>query len=101
VPGGDLGAIARLLHLDYEPPATLTPSQLHERFLFVLEAAARYFRQATFEGLSVKSPDRDRSFRELGRHIALIPMAFLTAYDIGVFDRDLFQERDVPVSLSG
>jgi hypothetical protein len=101
VPGADLGAIALLLDLDYEAPATLTPAQLYERFLFVLEAAARYFRQAPFEGLSVKSPDRDRSFRELGRHIALIPMAFLTAYDLGIFDRNTFQERDVPVTLTG
>jgi len=101
VPGADLGAIARLLKLDYDPPATLTPAQLYERFVFVLEAAARYFRQATFEGLSVKSPDRDRSFRELGWHITLIPKAFLTAYDTGEFNRDLFQERDVPTSLSG
>ena len=101
VPGGDLGAIARLLGLDYEPPATLTPSQLHERFVFVLEAAARYFRQATFDGLSVKSPDRDRSFRELAWHITLIPTAFLTAYDVDEFDRELFQERDVPTSLTG
>jgi hypothetical protein len=101
VPGGDLGAIARLLSLDYDPPATLTPSQLHERFLFVLEAAARYFRQAPFEGLALKSPDRDRSFRELGWHITLIPKAFLSAYDAGLFDRDLFQERDVPATLTG
>jgi hypothetical protein len=101
VPGADLGAIARLLALDYVAPATLTPRQLFERFVLVLEAAARYLRQAPFDGLSVKSPDRDRSFRELARHIALIPAAFLTAYDTGEFDRDLFQERDVAASLSG
>jgi hypothetical protein len=101
VPGGDLEAIADLLSLDYTPPAMLTPSQLFERFMFVLDAAGRYFRQAPFEGLALKSPDRDRSFRELAMHITLIPTAFVTAYDTNEFPRTLFQEANVDPALSG
>jgi hypothetical protein len=101
VPGGDLEAIASLLSLEYTPPAMLTPSQLFERFMFVLDAAGRYFRQAPFEGLAVKSPDRDRSFRELAMHITLIPKAFVTAYDTDEFPRTLFQEENVDPGLSG
>jgi hypothetical protein len=101
VPGGDLEAIARLLSLDYTPPAMLTPSQLFERFMFVLDSAGRYFRQASFDGLALKSPDRDRSFRELAMHITLIPRAFVTAYDTDEFPRALFQEANVDPGLSG
>jgi hypothetical protein len=101
VPGGDLEAIASLLSLDYTPPVRLTPSQLFERFMFVLDAAGRYFRQASFEGLSTKSPDRDRSFRELAMHITLIPTAFVTAYDTNEFPNTLFREENVDPALTG
>ena len=101
VPGGDLQAIASLLRLDYTPPVMLTPSQLFERFMFVLDAAGRYFRQSPFEGLAVKSPDRDRSFRELAMHITLIPAAFVTAYDTNEFPNTLFREENVDPALTG
>ena len=101
VPGGDLGAIATLLQLDYEPPSRLTPLQLIERWRLVLESAQRYLRQAPFTGLAHKSPDRDRTFRELGWHIVLIPRAFVTAYDTDEFPNRSFAERDVPVTLTG
>jgi hypothetical protein len=101
VPGGDLGAIARLLGLDYEPPVKLTPEQLFGKWMLVLEAAQRYLQQAPFNGLSHKSPDRDRTFRELGWHIVLIPRAFVTAYDTNEFPNRLFAEKDVPVELTG
>jgi uncharacterized damage-inducible protein DinB len=101
VPGGDLGAIARLLDLDYEPPLTLTPEQLFAKWILVLEAAQRYLQQATFEGLAHKAPDRDRTFRELGWHIVLIPRAFVMAYDRDEFPNSWFAEKDVPVELTG
>jgi hypothetical protein len=101
VPGGDLEAIASLLRLDYTPAAMLTPSQLYERFMFVLDAAQRYFRQASSVGLSMKSPDRDRSFRELAMHITLIPTAFVTAYDTNEFPNTLFREENVDPKLNG
>jgi uncharacterized damage-inducible protein DinB len=101
VPGGDLGAIALLLELDYEPPLRLTPLQLIGKWMLVLEAAQRYLKQAPFEGLSHKSPDRDRTFRELGWHIVLIPRAFVTAYDTNEFPNHLFAEKDVPGTRTG
>lgn len=101
VPGGDLDAIAGLLSLEYTAPVMLSPAQLYERFMFVLGAAQRYFRQATVEGLSTKSPDRDRSFRELAMHITLIPTAFVTAYDTNEFANTLFREENVDPALTG
>lgn len=101
VPGGDLQAIAALLSLDYTPPTMLTPQELYERFVFVLDSAARYLRQAPFQGLATKSPDRDRSFRDLAMHIALIPRAFLTAYDTNEFPNTLFREENVDPALTG
>jgi DinB superfamily len=101
VPGGDLEAIARLLNLDYDPPIKLTPLELYTKWTLVLEAAQRFLRQAPFEGLSHKPPDRDRTFRELGWHIVLIPRAFVTAYDTDEFPNGLFTEKDVPASLTG
>jgi len=101
VPGGDLGAVARLLELDYKPPARLTPGGLFAKWMLVLDAVQRYVKQAPFEGLSHKSPDRDRTFRELGWHIVLIPRAFVTAYDANEFPNRLFAEKDVSVELTG
>ena len=101
VPGGDLGAIAGLLSLDYTAPSVLPPERLFAKFMLVLDAATRFFLQAPFEGLAYKSPDRDRPFRNLGRHISLIPRAFVLAYDSNVFDRRSFGEVNVPPDLTG
>jgi hypothetical protein len=101
VPGGDLAAIAALLGLDYTPPRILPADQLFAKFTSVLEAATRYFLQAPFDGLAHKSPDRDRPFRDLGRHIALIPVAFISGYDNGIMKSEDFRESNVPDSLSG
>ena len=101
VPGGDLGAIADLLGLDYTAPEVLSPLALYERILHILDAACRYITQVPFDGLSYKSPDRDRSFRELGRHIVLIGRAFIRAYDDDKFSNTWFREENVPASLTG
>ncbi len=101
VPGGDLGAIADLLSLDYTAPNILPPEQLIAKFVAVLDAASRFLNQAPFEGLAHKSPDRDRPFRDLGWHITLIPRAFVAAYDSGVFTAGSFRERNVPTTLTG
>jgi len=101
VPGGDLGAIAELLGLDYTAPEMLTPLALYERILHILDAARRYISQVPFDGLSYKSPDRDRTFRELGRHIALIGRAFVRAYDQDTFSNTWFREENVSPVLTG
>ncbi|HLF78726.1 MAG TPA: DinB family protein [Dehalococcoidia bacterium] len=101
VPGGDLGAIAELLSLDYTAPRVLPSDQLFTKFTAVLDAASRFFLQAPFEGLAYKSPDRDRPFRNLGWHITLIPRAFVIAYDTGVFDSRSFREANVSPLLTG
>ena len=101
VPGGDLVAIAELLGLDYAAPDTLTPSQLFDKFVMVLDAACRFMIQVPFEGLSHRAPDRDRTFRDLGWHIVLIGRAFVAAYDSNEFPNSSFREENVPTTLSG
>ena len=101
VPGGDLPAIAELLSLDYVAPDTLTPSELYDKFVLVLDAACRYMIQVPFEGLSHRAPDRDRTFRDLGWHIVLIGRAFVSAYDSNEFPNSSFREENVPATLSG
>jgi hypothetical protein len=101
VPGGDLGAIAALLSLDYTAPDTLTPSALFDKFMLVLDAACRFMTQVPFDGLSHRAPDRDRTFRDLGCHITLIGRAFVGAYDSGIFSNTTFREENVPTTLSG
>jgi hypothetical protein len=79
----------------------LTPDELIRKFTLVLDAAARFLNQVPFEGLSHKSPDRDRSFRNLGWHITMIPRAFVSAYDSGEFPGRSFREENVSTDLSG
>jgi hypothetical protein len=101
VPGGDLVAIARLLSLDYEAPEVLTPPELYDKFMLVLDAACRFMTQVPFEGLSHRAPDRDRTFRDLGWHIVLIGRASVAAYDSNEFPNNSFREENVPVTLNG
>jgi hypothetical protein len=84
VPGGDLKAVAGLIGFEYTPRAMLTPSELFGKFTLIIESACRYVQQFPYEALSMSSPDRDRSVRNLGLHIMQIPGCFLTGYDTGV-----------------
>jgi hypothetical protein len=83
VPGADLEAIANLVGFEYTPRQMLSPSQLFSKFTLVIESACRYMQQFPHEALSLSSPDRDRSVRNLGLHIMQIPGAFLSGYDSG------------------
>jgi hypothetical protein len=83
VPGADLQAIADLVGFEYVPREMLSPAQLFGKFTLVIESACRYIQQFPNDALSLSSPDRDRSVRNLGLHIMQIPGAFLTGYDTG------------------
>ena len=84
VSGGDLRAVAALAGLDWEPPVMLPPDVLYRKWDVILDAACRYVRQIPPEGMSHRSPDRDRSFRDLCFHALSIARAFLRAYDEGL-----------------
>lgn len=101
VPGADLEAVAGLVGVPYRARTMLPPSVLIERFEFMIEAAARYLRQVPEERLERKSPDRDRTLRNLGFHIFHIGTAFLDAYEHSRLDGHWFRESAPPEMRSG
>ena len=65
----------------------LSPAELVEKWLTVLEAAQRHVMQIAAERLGERAtPGRDRSIRDLAYHIYQVPDAFLQAVEDGVED---------------
>jgi glutaredoxin len=65
----------------------LSPGELVEKWLTVLEAAQRHVMQIPAERLGVRAtPGRDRSIRDLAYHVYQVPDAFLQAVEDGVED---------------
>jgi|SoiMethySBSTD1v2_1073268.scaffolds.fasta_scaffold56915_3 glutaredoxin len=65
----------------------LSPAELVEKWLTVLEAAQRHVMQIPAERLGERAtPGRDRSIRDLAYHIYQVPDAFLQAVEDGVED---------------
>jgi hypothetical protein len=83
VSGVDIPAVAELLDIEYTPHPVLPPDQLYPKMLAVLDALIRYARQIPYENLTHKSPDRDRTFRELILHAMDAPWAFVLGYETG------------------
>jgi len=81
VSGVDLKVVAALVGVAYEERAMLSSAELYAKLDTVLGAACRYMRQVPLEGLAHRSPDRDRTFRDLGFHVMHICAVFLGAYD--------------------
>jgi hypothetical protein len=78
-----LDAIAELLGIAPEHQKMLPPSELAARMELMLMASQRYLRQVPLDGLDYSSPDRDRSFRNLGYHIFRVAAAFLVGQASG------------------
>lgn len=85
VPGVDLVGIAKLVGYDYEPPQMLAPVELKAKYDDVWSVAVSLIGQLPAHGLEYKSPDRDRSLRELSLHIATIMRGFVAVEDTNVF----------------
>jgi len=81
VSGGDLRAVARLAGFEWDPPPMLPPDVLYAKWDAILDAACRFTRQIPPEGLEYKSPDRDRSFRDLSYHALSIARGFIRVYN--------------------
>jgi hypothetical protein len=65
----------------------LSPGELVDKWLTVLEAAQRHILQLPAERLGERAtPGRDRSIRDLAYHIYQVPDAFLQAVENGVED---------------
>jgi glutaredoxin len=83
VSGVDIPAVAELLGIEYTPHPVLPPDQLYPKMVAVLDALVRYARQIPYEKLTHRSPDRDRTFRELILHAMDAPWAFVLGYETG------------------
>lgn len=81
--GQVLGEVAAFLDLDPVGGPELTPDQLVERLLHVLETAARLTRQVPDARRDDQWPGRPRSIRELAYHIFNIPEQFLACVQGG------------------
>ena len=82
----ELAAVSRFLGRDVSF-RRLSPAELVEKWLTVLEAAQRHVMQIPAERLGeLATPGRDRSIRDLAYHIYQVPDAFLQAVEDGVED---------------
>jgi glutaredoxin len=85
VSGVDLAGIAELIGVEYDPPPILAPAVLKSRFDDVIDVAIALFGQIPPEGLDYKSPDRDRTLRQLALHIATIMRGFTVVEETNIY----------------
>ena len=69
--------VAQVAGFEYGGHKMLTPEQLKEKVLLILDAAGRYLAQIPEDKLDVVLPGRPRSYRQLVYHVMNIPEVFL------------------------
>lgn len=69
--------VAKVAGFEYGGHKMLTPEELKEKILMILDAAARYLVQIPDDKLDVVLPGRPRSYRQLVYHVFNIPGVFL------------------------
>ncbi len=69
--------VAKVAGFAYDAHAMLSPEELKEKVLMILDAAGRYLAQIPDDRLDVVLPGRPRSYRQLVYHVFDIPRVFL------------------------
>lgn len=69
--------VARVAGFEYGEHKMLTPEELKDKVLMILDAAGRYLKQIPEDKLDVVLPGRPRSYRQLVYHVFDIPKVFL------------------------
>ncbi len=69
--------VAKVAGFEYGGHAMLTPEELKDKVLMILDAAARYLEQIPEDKLDEVLPGRPRSYRQLVYHVFDIPKVFL------------------------
>ena len=69
--------VAKVAGFEYGGHKMLTPEQLKDKVLMILDAAQRYLAQIPDDKLDVVLPGRPRSYRQLVYHVFDIPKVFL------------------------
>jgi hypothetical protein len=83
----DLRGISKMIGLTYQERRMLSPEQLYQRLLIVLDATCRYCLQVPPENLTHSQLDRpNRTFRSLGIHAIQMAAAFLDSIETGRVD---------------
>lgn len=75
--GAVFGDVAKVAGFDYGGHKMLTPEQLKDKVLMILDAAGRYLSQIPDDKLDIVLPGRPRSYRQLVYHVFDIPKVFL------------------------
>lgn len=69
--------VAKVAGFEYGEHKMLSPEEMKDKVLMILDAAARYLQQIPEDKLDVKLPGRPRSYRQLVYHVFDIPKVFL------------------------
>ena len=69
--------VAKVAGFEHAGHAMLTPEEMKDKVLMILDAAGRYLAQIPEEKLDVILPGRPRSYRQLVYHVFNIPMVYL------------------------
>lgn len=69
--------VAQVAGFEYGGHKMLTPAQLKDKVLLILDATGRYLTQIPDDKLDVVLPGRPRSYRQLVYHVMNIPEVFL------------------------
>ena len=94
VNGVDLGAVAELIGVPYEPPVMMSPEQLVERYNLVLDAARADIAEMTPEMLEYHLPERQRPMLHVAAQVSRVMRAFLTAYEDDAHDKGFYSMPD-------
>jgi hypothetical protein len=92
VHGWNPEGLASLVGVTYVGGPRLAPSVLAQRLDRILAAAQRVVRTMPPGGLDAKSPDRDRTARQLAFHVFRLSAAFVDAREQGRFPESWLQE---------
>lgn len=101
VHGWNPKGVADLIGVEYAERARLSPDELARRLDRILEAAQRAIRQVPLDRLGTKSPDRDRTVRQLGYHLFRLSLAFRDGMEQRTFPEAWLVEEAPPEIADG
>ena len=101
VHGWNPNRVAELIGAEYVQRERLSPEDLARRLDTILQASQRATRQVPDDRLEMKSPDRDRTVRNLGYHIFRLSLAFKDGMAERRFPQEWLRETAPPEIRDG
>lgn len=93
--------VAALVGVEYVEAGRLSAEELGRRLDRILAAAQSAVRQVPRDKLGMKSPERDRTVRQLGYHLFRLSLAFRDGMAEGRFPREWLEETAPPEIADG